>query len=56
MNSEIQVLKIRVICVMVKSNLFPNYVINKRDEVTGGWRKLLNEEQHGLYSSPVLLG
>jgi hypothetical protein len=24
----------------------------KRDEVTGGWRKLLNEELHGLYSSP----
>jgi hypothetical protein len=24
----------------------------KRDEVTGGWRKLLNEELHSLYSSP----
>jgi hypothetical protein len=24
----------------------------KRDEVTGGWRKLQNEELHGLYSSP----
>jgi hypothetical protein len=24
----------------------------KRDEVTGGWRKLYNEELHGLYSSP----
>jgi hypothetical protein len=24
----------------------------KRDEVTGGWRKLHNEELHGLYSSP----
>jgi hypothetical protein len=24
----------------------------KRDEVTRGWRKLLNEELHGLYSSP----
>jgi hypothetical protein len=23
----------------------------KRDEVTGGWRKLQNEELHGLYSS-----
>jgi hypothetical protein len=23
----------------------------KRDEVTGGWRKLHNEELHGLYSS-----
>jgi hypothetical protein len=24
----------------------------KRDEVTGGWRKLHNEELHELYSSP----
>jgi hypothetical protein len=24
----------------------------KRDEVTGGWRKLHNEELHRLYSSP----
>jgi hypothetical protein len=23
----------------------------KRDEVTGGWRKLHNEELHNLYSS-----
>jgi hypothetical protein len=23
----------------------------KRDEVTGGWRKLHNEELHGLYSA-----
>jgi hypothetical protein len=24
----------------------------KRDKVTGGWRKLHNEELHNLYSSP----
>jgi hypothetical protein len=24
----------------------------ERDEVTGGWRKLHNEELHNLYSSP----
>jgi hypothetical protein len=24
----------------------------KRDEVTGGWRKLHNDELHNLYSSP----
>jgi hypothetical protein len=24
----------------------------KRDEVTGGWRKLHNEELHNLYCSP----
>jgi hypothetical protein len=28
---------------------------HKRDEVTGGWRKLHNEELHGLYSSPSII-
>jgi hypothetical protein len=27
----------------------------KGDEVTGGWRKLRNEELHGLYSSPSII-
>jgi hypothetical protein len=27
----------------------------KRDEVTGGWRKLHNEELHNLYSSPRII-
>jgi hypothetical protein len=27
----------------------------KTDEVTGGWRKLHNEELHGLYSSPSII-
>jgi hypothetical protein len=27
----------------------------KRDEVTGGWRKLHNEEFHELYSSPSII-
>jgi hypothetical protein len=27
----------------------------KRDEVTGGWRKLHNEELPGLYSSPSIV-
>jgi hypothetical protein len=27
----------------------------KRDEVTGGWRKLHNVELHGLYSSPSII-
>jgi hypothetical protein len=27
----------------------------KRDEVTGGWRKLRNEELHSLYSSPSII-
>jgi hypothetical protein len=36
--------------------MFENRVLggmfgSKRDEVTGGWRKLHNEELHNLYSS-----
>jgi hypothetical protein len=27
----------------------------KRDEVTGGWRILHNEELHNLYSSPSII-
>jgi hypothetical protein len=27
---------------------------SKRDEVTGEWRKLYNEELHDLYSSPTI--
>jgi hypothetical protein len=27
----------------------------KRDEVTGGWRKLHNEEIHNMYSSPNII-
>jgi hypothetical protein len=27
----------------------------KSDEVTGGWRKLHNEELHNLYSSPSII-
>jgi hypothetical protein len=27
----------------------------KRDEVTGDWRKLHNEELHSLYSSPSII-
>jgi hypothetical protein len=40
--------------------VFENMVLRrifgpKRDEVTGGWRKLHNEELHGLYSSPSIV-
>jgi hypothetical protein len=28
---------------------------SKRDEVTGGWRKLHNEELHSLYSSQSII-
>jgi hypothetical protein len=27
----------------------------KRDEVTGGWRKIHNEKLHNLYSSPSII-
>jgi hypothetical protein len=30
--------------------------MSKRDEVTGGWRKLHNDELHGLYCSPSIVG
>jgi hypothetical protein len=29
--------------------------VPKRHEVTGGWRKLHNEELHDLYSSPSII-
>jgi hypothetical protein len=40
--------------------VFENRVIRrifgrKRQDVTGGWRKLHNEELHDLYSSPVII-
>jgi hypothetical protein len=40
--------------------MFENRVVRrmfgpKRDEVTGGWRKLHTEELHGLYSSPSIV-
>jgi hypothetical protein len=31
-------------------------LLQKRDEVTGDWRKLHNEELHNLYSSPNIIG
>jgi hypothetical protein len=40
--------------------MFENSVLRrifgpKRDEGTGGWRKLHNEELHNLYSSPSII-
>jgi hypothetical protein len=40
--------------------MFQNRVLRrifgpKRDEMTGGWRKLHNEELHNLYSSPSII-
>jgi hypothetical protein len=43
-----------------KLTVFENRVLrrtfgHKRDEVTGEWRKLHNEELHNLYSSPDII-
>jgi hypothetical protein len=43
-----------------RPRVFENRVLRrifgpKRDEVTGGWRKLYNEELHNLYSSPDII-
>jgi hypothetical protein len=40
--------------------MFENRVLRrifgpKRDEVTGNWRKLHNEELHNVYSSPNII-
>jgi hypothetical protein len=40
--------------------VFENRVLRRifgpeRDEVTGGWRKLHNEELHNLYASPDII-
>jgi hypothetical protein len=40
--------------------MFENRVLRRifllnRDEVTGSWRKLHNEELHSLYSSPCII-
>jgi hypothetical protein len=44
----------------LRFRVFENRVLrrilgHKRDEVTGGWRKLHNEELHSLYSSPSIV-
>jgi hypothetical protein len=43
-----------------RPRVFENRVLRiifgpKRDEVTGGWRKLHNEELHNLYSLPNII-
>jgi hypothetical protein len=36
-------------------NRVPRIFGPKRDEVTGGWRKLHNEELHNSYTSPSII-
>jgi hypothetical protein len=45
---------------IIRLRVFENRVLRrifgpKGDEVTGGWRKLHNEELHNLYSSPSII-
>jgi hypothetical protein len=45
------------ILIIVVLRVFENRVLRKifgpkRDEVTGNWRKVHNEELHNLYTSP----
>jgi hypothetical protein len=40
---------------VLENRVFRRIFGPKRDEVTGGWRKLHNEELHGLYSSPSII-
>jgi hypothetical protein len=47
-------LTLREVCrLRVLDNGVPRRIFGlKRDEVTGGWRNLHNEELHNFYSSP----
>jgi hypothetical protein len=38
-----------------ENRVLPRIFSPKRDEVTGGWRKLHNEKLHNLYSSPDII-
>jgi hypothetical protein len=40
---------------MFENRLLRRILGPKKDEVTGGWRKLHNEELHNLYSSPSII-
>jgi hypothetical protein len=58
-NYRILVSKIEFIFIYV-AMMFENRVLRRifvpnRDEVTGGWRKLHNEELHNLFSSPSII-
>jgi hypothetical protein len=51
---------VQIFFVFAPPRVFENRVLRrifgpKRDEMTGGWRKLHNEELLGLYSSPSII-
>jgi hypothetical protein len=65
MPSHLILLDLITLIIVVKSRpklygvplhiIFSMLLLQKRDEVTGGWRKLHYEELHGLYSSPGIV-
>jgi hypothetical protein len=46
---------ITLLSTFTKWSEFPAKIGPKRDKVTGGWRKLHNEELYDLYSSPSIV-
>jgi hypothetical protein len=53
---HIIIIIIEIISVMLSQNRMLRRIFGpKRDGVTGGWRKLYNEELHNLYSSPNII-
>jgi hypothetical protein len=45
----------KLLLLIYDSRMLSRFLRPKRDEVTGGWRKLHNEELHKLYSSPSII-
>jgi hypothetical protein len=44
-----------LLCVVFENRVLRRIFGPRRDGVTGGWRKLHNEEPHNLYSSPSII-
>jgi hypothetical protein len=40
---------------MFENRMLRSIFVPKRDEVTGEWRKLHDDELHNLYSSPTIV-
>jgi hypothetical protein len=43
------------LCALISLTAQDAFIGPKRDEVTGGWKKLHNEELRDLYSSPSII-
>jgi hypothetical protein len=40
---------------MFENRVLRGIFVPKREEVVGGWRRMLNEELHNLYASPDII-